>query len=136
MSQGPSLLPQMAPAGHLDPAHNPGPPGLHTSSFGGPPGSQLHHPNPPPASRQALGPVSSGPSGELAFSAAAGVMGPAMSGAGEAPEPALDVSTRPTAGRAQEFSWGLLLCHLWVHMVHTREGTDTSVTYRQTEGEL
>ena len=81
----------MAPAGHLDPAHNPGAQGLHAPSLGGPPGAQLHHANPPPASRQPLGPVSSGPLGELGFSAAAGVMGPPMSGAGEAPEPALDL---------------------------------------------
>ncbi|XP_073741176.1 zinc finger MIZ domain-containing protein 2 isoform X2 [Callorhinus ursinus] len=87
----PCLPGQMAPAGHLDPAHNPGPQGLHAPSLGGPPGPQLHHPNPPPASRQPLGPVSSGPIGELAFSAATGVMGPPMSGAGEAPEPALDL---------------------------------------------
>ncbi|XP_044945536.1 zinc finger MIZ domain-containing protein 2 isoform X5 [Mustela putorius furo] len=87
----PCLPGQMAPAGHLDPSHNPGPQGLHAPSLGGPPGSQLHHPNPPPASRQPLGPVSSGPIGELAFSAATGVMGPPMSGAGEAPEPALDL---------------------------------------------
>uniref|UniRef100_A0A671G873 Zinc finger MIZ-type containing 2 n=1 Tax=Rhinolophus ferrumequinum TaxID=59479 RepID=A0A671G873_RHIFE len=87
-----SCLPgQMAPAGHLDLAHNPGPPGLHTPNLGGPPGPQLHHPNPPPASRQPLGPVSSGPVGELAFNAATGVMGPHLSGAGEAPEPALDL---------------------------------------------
>uniref|UniRef100_A0A5G2RA80 Zinc finger MIZ-type containing 2 n=1 Tax=Sus scrofa TaxID=9823 RepID=A0A5G2RA80_PIG len=66
----PCLPGQMAPAGHLDPAHNPGPPGLHAPNLGGPPGPQLQHPNPPPASRQPLGPVSSGPIGELAFSAA------------------------------------------------------------------
>ncbi|XP_020934328.1 zinc finger MIZ domain-containing protein 2 isoform X5 [Sus scrofa] len=88
----PCLPGQMAPAGHLDPAHNPGPPGLHAPNLGGPPGPQLQHPNPPPASRQPLGPVSSGPIGELAFSAATGMMGPPMSGAGEAPEPALDVA--------------------------------------------
>eukprot|EP00071_Canis_lupus_P038661 XP_022272218.1 zinc finger MIZ domain-containing protein 2 [Canis lupus familiaris] len=87
----PCLPGQMAPAGHLDPAHNPGAQGLHAPSLGGPPGAQLHHANPPPASRQPLGPVSSGPLGELGFSAAAGVMGPPMSGAGEAPEPALDL---------------------------------------------
>ncbi|XP_020934332.1 zinc finger MIZ domain-containing protein 2 isoform X9 [Sus scrofa] len=87
----PCLPGQMAPAGHLDPAHNPGPPGLHAPNLGGPPGPQLQHPNPPPASRQPLGPVSSGPIGELAFSAATGMMGPPMSGAGEAPEPALDL---------------------------------------------
>nr|KAF6419748.1 zinc finger MIZ-type containing 2 [Rousettus aegyptiacus] len=98
----PCLPGQMAPAGHLDPAHNPGPPGLHTPNLGGPPGPQLHHPTPPPASRQPLGPASSGPVSELAFSAAAGVMGPPMSGAGEAPEPALDVSTRPAAGSTRE----------------------------------
>ncbi|MBW01529.1 Zinc finger MIZ domain-containing protein 2, partial [Eschrichtius robustus] len=87
----PCLPGQMAPAGHLDPAHNPGPPGLHAPNLGGPPGPQLHHPNPPPASRQPLGPVNSGPIGELAFSAATGMMGPPVSGAGEAPEPALDL---------------------------------------------
>ncbi|XP_054427267.1 zinc finger MIZ domain-containing protein 2 isoform X1 [Pteronotus mesoamericanus] len=81
----------MAPAGHLDPAHNPGPPGLHTPNLGGPPGPQLHHPNPPPATRQPVGPVGAGPVGELAFHAATGVMGPPMSGAGEASEPALDL---------------------------------------------
>lgn len=88
---GPCLPGQMAPAGHLDPAHNPGPPGLHAPNLGGPPGPQLHHPNPPPASRPALGPVNSGPLSELAFSAATGMMGAPMSGAGEAPEPALDL---------------------------------------------
>ncbi|XP_005249927.1 zinc finger MIZ domain-containing protein 2 isoform X3 [Homo sapiens] len=83
---------QMAPAGHLDPTHNPGTPGLHTSNLGAPPGPQLHHSNPPPASRQSLGQASLGPTGELAFSPATGVMGPpSMSGAGEAPEPALDL---------------------------------------------
>ncbi|XP_035866246.1 zinc finger MIZ domain-containing protein 2 isoform X3 [Phyllostomus discolor] len=87
----PSLPGQMAPAGHLDPAHNSGPPGLHAPTLGGPPGAQLHHPNPLPATRQPLGPVSSGPVGELAFHAATGVMGPPLSGAGEAPEPALDL---------------------------------------------
>ncbi|XP_021572697.1 zinc finger MIZ domain-containing protein 2 isoform X3 [Carlito syrichta] len=88
----PCLPGQMAPAGHLDPTHNPGTPGLHTSNLGAPPGPQLHHPNPPPASRQPLGQASLGPSGELAFSPATGVMGPpSMSGAGEAPEPALDL---------------------------------------------
>lgn len=92
----------MAPAGHLDPAHNPGPPGLHAPNLGGPPGPQLHHPNPPPASRQPLGPVNSGPIGELAFSAATGMMGPPVSGAGEAPEPGLDVSTGPRAGEHLE----------------------------------
>ncbi|EPY88187.1 zinc finger MIZ domain-containing protein 2 isoform 2 [Camelus ferus] len=40
---------------------------------------------------QPLGPVNSGPIGELAFSATTGIMGPPMSGAGEAPEPALDL---------------------------------------------
>lgn len=90
------LLPQMAPAAHLEPAHNPGPAALHTPNLGGPPGPQLHHPNPPPAARQPLGPGSGGPVGELAFHAAAGVVGPPMSGAGEAPEPsALDVSMVP-----------------------------------------
>ncbi|XP_040820736.1 zinc finger MIZ domain-containing protein 2 isoform X2 [Ochotona curzoniae] len=88
----PCLPGQMAPVSHLDPAHNPGPPGLHTSNLGGPARPQLHHPNPPPASRQSLGPLTSGPIGELAFSAATGVLGPpSMSGAGEAPEPALDL---------------------------------------------
>uniref|UniRef100_A0A8C9AD23 Zinc finger MIZ-type containing 2 n=1 Tax=Prolemur simus TaxID=1328070 RepID=A0A8C9AD23_PROSS len=88
----PCLPGQMAPAGHLDPAHNPGTPGLHTSNLGAPPGPQLHHPNPPPAPRQPLGQASLGPTGELAFSPATGVMGPpSMSGAGEAPEPALDL---------------------------------------------
>uniref|UniRef100_A0A2I2Y6J1 Zinc finger MIZ-type containing 2 n=1 Tax=Gorilla gorilla gorilla TaxID=9595 RepID=A0A2I2Y6J1_GORGO len=83
---------QMAPAGHLDPTHNPGTSGLHTSNLGAPPGPQLHHSNPPPASRQSLGQASLGPTGELAFSPATGVMGPpSMSGAGEAPEPALDL---------------------------------------------
>ncbi|XP_030652752.1 zinc finger MIZ domain-containing protein 2 isoform X5 [Nomascus leucogenys] len=83
---------QMAPAGHLDPTHNPGTPGLHTSNLGAPPGPQLHHSNPPPASRQSLGQASLGPTGELAFSPATGVMGPpSISGAGEAPEPALDL---------------------------------------------
>ncbi|XP_032100223.1 zinc finger MIZ domain-containing protein 2 isoform X4 [Sapajus apella] len=83
---------QVAPAGHLDPTHNPGTPGLHTSNLGAPPGPQLHHSNPPPVSRQPLGQASLGPTGELAFSPAAGVMGPpSMSGAGEAPEPALDL---------------------------------------------
>ncbi|XP_048642511.1 zinc finger MIZ domain-containing protein 2 isoform X6 [Marmota marmota marmota] len=88
----PCLPGQMAPVGHLDSAHNPGPPGLHTSNLGAPPGPQLHHPNPPPASRQPLGQASSGSVGELAFNPATGVMGPpSMSGAGEAPEPALDL---------------------------------------------
>ncbi|XP_036896918.1 zinc finger MIZ domain-containing protein 2 isoform X2 [Sturnira hondurensis] len=87
----PSLPGQMAAAGHLDPAHNPGPPGLHTPTLGGPPGTQLHHPNPLPVTRQPLGPVSSGPVGELAFHAATGMMGTPLSGAGEAPEPALDL---------------------------------------------
>ncbi|XP_021525008.2 zinc finger MIZ domain-containing protein 2 isoform X1 [Aotus nancymaae] len=83
---------QVAPAGHLDPTHNPGTPGLHTSNLGAPPGPQLHHSNPPPVSRQPLGQASLGPTGELAFSPAAGVMGPpSMSGAGEAPEPVLDL---------------------------------------------
>ncbi|XP_017727162.1 PREDICTED: zinc finger MIZ domain-containing protein 2 isoform X8 [Rhinopithecus bieti] len=83
---------QMAPAGHLDPTHNPGTPGLHTSNLGAPPGPQVHHSNPPSASRQSLGQASLGPTGELAFSPATGVMGPPnMSGAGEAPEPALDL---------------------------------------------
>uniref|UniRef100_A0A667GB67 Zinc finger MIZ-type containing 2 n=1 Tax=Lynx canadensis TaxID=61383 RepID=A0A667GB67_LYNCA len=74
----PCLPGQMPPAGHLDPAHNPGAPGLLAPSLGGAPGPQLHHPNPPPASRQPLGPVSSGPIGELAFSTATGVMGPKL----------------------------------------------------------
>ncbi|XP_047704837.1 zinc finger MIZ domain-containing protein 2 isoform X1 [Prionailurus viverrinus] len=102
----PCLPGQMPPAGHLDPAHNPGAPGLLAPSLGGAPGPQLHHPNPPPASRQPLGPVSSGPIGELAFSTATGVMGPPMSGAGEAPEPALDVSTGPMPGSAWELGLG------------------------------
>ncbi|XP_020019568.1 zinc finger MIZ domain-containing protein 2 isoform X4 [Castor canadensis] len=88
----PCLPGQMAPAGHLDPAHNPGPPGLHTSNLGAPPGPQLHHPNPSPASRQPLGQASTGPVSELAFNPVTGVMGPpTMSGAGEASEPALDL---------------------------------------------
>lgn len=103
---GRSLLPQMAPAGHLDPAHNPGPPGLHAPNLGGPPGPQLHHPNPPPTSRPALGPVNSGPLSELAFSAATGMMGHPVSGAGEAPEPALDVSTGPCVGEHLELGLG------------------------------
>lgn len=127
-----SLLPQMAPAGHLDPAHNPGPPGLHAPNLGGPPGPQLHHPNPPPASRQPLGPVSSGPVGELAFTTATGVMGPPMSGAGEAPEPALDVSTRPHAEECVGAGAGGSLSVIpRVHMLHRREDTDTSLTSRQ-----
>lgn len=98
----------MAPAGHLDPAHNPGPPGLHAPNLGGPPGPQLHHPNPPPASRQPLGPVNSGPIGELAFSAATGMMGPPVSGAGEAPEPGLDVSILgPVLGSTWSRGWGV-----------------------------
>ncbi|XP_062942400.1 zinc finger MIZ domain-containing protein 2 isoform X3 [Cynocephalus volans] len=88
----PCLPGQMAPAGHLDPAHNPGAPGLHTPNLGAPPGPQLHHPNPPPASRQPLGQAGLGPVSELTFNPAVGVMGPpSMSGAGEAPEPALDL---------------------------------------------
>lgn len=87
-----SLPGQMAPADHLDPVHNPGPAALHTSNLGGPPGPQLHHPNPPSATRQPLGPGSGGPIGELAFHASTGIVGPPMSGAGEAPEPsALDL---------------------------------------------
>ncbi|XP_055969416.1 LOW QUALITY PROTEIN: zinc finger MIZ domain-containing protein 2 [Sorex fumeus] len=82
---------QMVPAGHLDTAHNPGPPGLHTPSLGAPPGPQLHHPDPSPTSRQPLRQVSSGPAGELTFNPATGVMGPPMPGGGEAPEPALDL---------------------------------------------
>ncbi|ELV11808.1 Zinc finger MIZ domain-containing protein 2 [Tupaia chinensis] len=80
-----SCLPgQMGPMGHLDSAHNPGPPGLHTP--------QLHHPTPPPTSRQPLGQAAPGSVSELAFNPSAGVMGPpSMSGAGEAPEPALDL---------------------------------------------
>ncbi|CAO2640554.1 Zinc finger MIZ domain-containing protein 2 [Lemmus lemmus] len=88
----PCLPGQMAPAGHLDPAHNPGPPGLHTPNLGPTPGSQLHHPNPPPPSRQSLGQPNTGPISELAFNPATGMMGPpSMTGAGEAPEPALDL---------------------------------------------
>ncbi|XP_041525276.1 zinc finger MIZ domain-containing protein 2 isoform X1 [Microtus oregoni] len=88
----PCLPSQMAPAGHLDPAHNPGPPGLHTPNLGPTPGSQLHHPNPPPPSRQSLGQPNTGPISELAFNPATGMMGPpSMTGAGEAPEPALDL---------------------------------------------
>uniref|UniRef100_A0A0P6JHZ7 Zinc finger MIZ domain-containing protein 2 isoform 1 n=1 Tax=Heterocephalus glaber TaxID=10181 RepID=A0A0P6JHZ7_HETGA len=88
----PCLPGQMTPAGHLDPAHNPGPPGLHASNLGAPPGPQLHHPNPPPASRPPLGQTSSGPVSELAFNPATGVMGPpSMAGPGEGPEPALDL---------------------------------------------
>ncbi|XP_035313215.1 zinc finger MIZ domain-containing protein 2 isoform X5 [Cricetulus griseus] len=88
----PCLPGQMAPAGHLDPAHNPGPPGLHTPNLGPTPGSQLHHPNPPPPSRQPLGQPNTGPIGELAFNPATGMMGPpSMTGAGEASEPALDL---------------------------------------------
>ncbi|XP_075414225.1 zinc finger MIZ domain-containing protein 2 isoform X1 [Tenrec ecaudatus] len=88
-----SCLPgQMAPAGHLDPAHNPGPQGLHTSNLGPPPGPQLLHQNPPQPSRLPLGQPSSGPSSELAFNPTTGAMGPtSMSAAGEAPEPALDL---------------------------------------------
>ncbi|XP_052590430.1 zinc finger MIZ domain-containing protein 2 isoform X4 [Peromyscus californicus insignis] len=87
----PCLPGQMAPAGHLDPAHNPGPPGLHTPNLGPTPGSQLHHPNPPP-SRQPLGQANTGPISELAFNPATGMMGPpSMTGAGEASEPALDL---------------------------------------------
>lgn len=87
----------MGPAGHLDPAHNPGLPGLNAIALGGPPGHPLH-PNPPPASRQPLGPVSAAPVGELTFGATTGVMGLPVSGAGEAPEPALDVSMGPHTG--------------------------------------
>lgn len=93
------LHPQMAPAGHLDPAHNPGPPGLHTPNLGPTPGTQLHHPNPSPASRQPLGQPNTGPISELAFNPATGMMGPpSMTGAGEASEPALDVSNQSRAG--------------------------------------
>lgn len=96
----------MAPAGHLDPAHNPGPPGLHTPNLGPTPGSQLHHPNPPPPSRQPLGQPNTGPIGELAFNPATGMMGPpSMTGAGEASEPALDVSNPSCAGGGSH--WGL-----------------------------
>ncbi|XP_055480302.1 zinc finger MIZ domain-containing protein 2 isoform X4 [Psammomys obesus] len=88
----PCLPGQMASAGHLDPAHNPGPPGMHTPNLGPAPGSQLHHPNPPPASRQPLGQPNTGPISELAFNPATGMMGPpGMTGAGEASEPALDL---------------------------------------------
>lgn len=93
------LHPQMAPAGHLDPAHNPGPPGLHTPNLGPTPGTQLHHPNPSPASRQPLGQPNTGPISELAFNPATGMMGPpSMTGAGEASEPALDVSNQSRGG--------------------------------------
>ncbi|XP_073095295.1 zinc finger MIZ domain-containing protein 2 isoform X3 [Manis javanica] len=44
---------------------------------------------------QPLGPVSAAPVGELTFGATTGVMGLPMSGAGEAPEPALDAHTHP-----------------------------------------
>ncbi|XP_028726398.1 zinc finger MIZ domain-containing protein 2 isoform X3 [Peromyscus leucopus] len=88
----PCLPGQMAPASHLDPAHNPGPPGLHTPNLGPTPGSQLHHPHPPPPSRQPLGQANTGPISELAFNPATGMMGPpSMTGAGEASEPALDL---------------------------------------------
>ncbi|XP_028633171.1 zinc finger MIZ domain-containing protein 2 isoform X2 [Grammomys surdaster] len=88
----PCLPGQMAPAGHLDPAHNPGPPGLHTPNLGPTPSTQLHHPNPSPASRQPLGQPNTGPISELAFNPATGMMGPpSMTGAGEASEPALDL---------------------------------------------
>ncbi|XP_052054163.1 zinc finger MIZ domain-containing protein 2 isoform X2 [Apodemus sylvaticus] len=88
----PCLSGQMAPAGHLDPAHNPGPPGLHTPNLGPTPGTQLHHPNPSPASRQPLGQPNTGPISELAFNPATGMMGPpSVTGAGEASEPALDL---------------------------------------------
>ncbi|XP_042558324.1 zinc finger MIZ domain-containing protein 2 isoform X2 [Dipodomys spectabilis] len=88
----PCLPGQMAPVGHLDPAHNPGPPGLHTSNLGAPSGPQLHHPNPPPASRQPLGQASTGPVSDLPFNPVTGVMGAAgMSGTGEASEQALDL---------------------------------------------
>lgn len=89
------LLPiQMAPSGHMDPSHNPGQQGLHNPNLSAPPGSQLHHRNPPLQARQPLGPSSgAGPSGELAFNSAASMMGqPGMTGTGEGPEPALDVS--------------------------------------------
>ncbi|KAM9216753.1 zinc finger MIZ domain-containing protein 2 isoform 2-T3 [Dugong dugon] len=88
-----SCLPgQMAPVGHLDPAHNPGPQGLHNPNLGAPPGPQLHHQNPPPPPRPPLGQASAGPGSELAFNPTTGVMGPtSMSAAGEAPEPALDL---------------------------------------------
>ncbi|XP_058152658.1 zinc finger MIZ domain-containing protein 2 isoform X2 [Dasypus novemcinctus] len=77
----PCLPGQMAPTGHLDPAHTP--------SLAAPPGPQLHHQNPP--SRPPLG-QAPGSGGELAFNPAPGVMGPtSVSGAGEAPEPALDL---------------------------------------------
>ncbi|XP_063129038.1 zinc finger MIZ domain-containing protein 2 isoform X4 [Rattus norvegicus] len=95
----PCLPGQMAPAGHLDPAHNPGPPGLHTPNLGPTPGTQLHHPNPSPASRQPLGQPNTGPISELAFNPATGMMGPpSMTGAGEASEPALDVSNQSRGG--------------------------------------
>lgn len=50
--------------------------------------------------------MNSGPLSELAFSAATGMMGAPMSGAGEAPEPALDVSTGPCAGEHLELGLG------------------------------
>ncbi|XP_049750735.1 zinc finger MIZ domain-containing protein 2 isoform X1 [Elephas maximus indicus] len=88
-----SCLPgQMAPVGHLDPAHNPGPQGLHTPNLGAPPGPQLHHQNPPAPPRPPLGQASAGPGSELAFNPTTSVMGPtSISAAGEAPEPALDL---------------------------------------------
>jgi len=50
--------------------------------------------------------VNSGPLSELAFSAATGMMGPPVSGAGEAPEPALEVSTGSCAGEHLELGIG------------------------------
>ncbi|XP_027707821.1 zinc finger MIZ domain-containing protein 2 isoform X3 [Vombatus ursinus] len=89
----PSIPGQMAPSGHMDPSHNPGQQGLHNPNLSAPPGSQLHHRNPPPQARQPLGPSSgAGPTGELTFSSAASMMGqPGMPGTGEGPEPALDL---------------------------------------------
>ncbi|KAL1789579.1 zinc finger protein MIZ domain-containing 2 isoform X1 [Sigmodon hispidus] len=88
----PCLPGQMAPTGHLDTAHNPGPPGLHTPNLGPTPESQLHHPNPSSPSQQPLGQPNTGPISEMAFNPATGMMGPPnMTGAGEAPKPALDL---------------------------------------------
>lgn len=87
----PCVPSQMVPAGHLDPAHNPAPPGLHASNLGGPQGPPLHHPDPPPASRPPLRQMSAGPACELNFNSAPGAMGTPLPGGGEAPEPALDL---------------------------------------------
>lgn len=73
--------------------------------------------------------------GELAFSAAAGVMGPAMSGAGEAPEPALDVSTRPAVGARTGVQLGAaFVSPLGPHGSH--KGGHWHLSDLQTEGEL